>query len=267
VSPASNTKGPGPSAGEVQKNRAGGNGNNNDNGNDNAATPSPVVLPPAKGNRDSGLLAQELEASKSRNTVGQACTPRTMVCLGTDNYGFCDNGKIVLGGTCARLELSCFNVPLLERVGTTVTCMSKTEFDQRLEAALDSDAGNNASGSIPIASPVQRSPSPAPAKSPSPANSPVSTGNFKKDNGVLAQQLEATKDQNVAGQPCENGSKPICLGGSGVGLCGNGKILATAPCAGGLQCFNAPLVNKPGTEPTCMSEEEFARRLATALAS
>ncbi|KAG0123981.1 hypothetical protein HOY82DRAFT_456177, partial [Tuber indicum] len=65
-------------------------------------------------------------------------------------------------------------------------------------------------------------------------------------------------NQLNANSPCVDG-QDSCVEGA-FARCVGGEFLTTE-CAGGLQCFSLPLVNKEGTSITCTTEEDAARRM------
>ncbi|KAJ3205295.1 hypothetical protein HDU67_008929 [Dinochytrium kinnereticum] len=135
------------------------------------------------------------------------------------------------------------------------------------EFFLPPSGAGGAAASAPkqVAAPKQ-APAPAPAAPApaAPAPAPVaSTGNFKVDNGVLAQQLDNAKATAKNGDACSNDT---CCG-LFVCLCTGGQLQQTVSCGAALPCQVLPLVNRPGVSPTCTSDADKTARIQAALGS
>jgi len=86
-----------------------------------------------------------------------------------------------------------------------------------------------------------------------------STANFRRQNGLDAQNLNASFAKLTADSPCQTGDL-ACLN-QGFAQCVNGKFVVT-PCTTGTQCMALPLVNKPGTTVTCDRLDDGLARFA-----
>ncbi|CAE6492600.1 unnamed protein product [Rhizoctonia solani] len=94
---------------------------------------------------------------------------------------------------------------------------------------------------------------------PAPAVTADAAKPFLLQNGKDAQELNASFQSLTASSDCNDGEQ-ACVEG-GFAQCVGGSFQITA-CAGGLQCFALPLVNKAGTSITCDTEADAAARIA-----
>jgi hypothetical protein len=84
-------------------------------------------------------------------------------------------------------------------------------------------------------------------------------GDFKKQNGIDAQQENAKFATLTADTSCTEGENACVQGGFAQCV---GGTFAIQPCSGGLQCFSLPLVNKAGTSIACTTQDDAAARIA-----
>ncbi|KAI9202802.1 uncharacterized protein BJ171DRAFT_425989, partial [Polychytrium aggregatum] len=89
-----------------------------------------------------------------------------------------------------------------------------------------------------------------------------SNGNFRRNNGILAQQLDSAKAQNTQ---CKAGDTVFCAGDQ-LGQCVGTQLFKTS-CSSGLKCQVLPLVNKPGTSVACTTDADKTARIQAALNS
>ncbi|KAF9493188.1 hypothetical protein BDN71DRAFT_1372079, partial [Pleurotus eryngii] len=89
----------------------------------------------------------------------------------------------------------------------------------------------------------------------------ASTGDFKKQNGIDAQKLNAQFAGLKKADACKDGEQ-ACVETS-FAQCVGGKWALT-PCASGTVCLALPLVNKPGTSIACDSESDATARILAA---
>ncbi|EJD03734.1 uncharacterized protein FOMMEDRAFT_167061 [Fomitiporia mediterranea MF3/22] len=87
-----------------------------------------------------------------------------------------------------------------------------------------------------------------------------SSSSFVLQNGKDAQKLNAEFKNLSADSSCNTGDSG-CVGSS-FALCSNGKFDLMDCSTGGNTCAALPLVNKPGTSVTCVSESEALQRIA-----
>ncbi|KAF4581260.1 hypothetical protein EYR40_002846 [Pleurotus pulmonarius] len=92
-------------------------------------------------------------------------------------------------------------------------------------------------------------------------DSTTSTTDFKKQNGIDAQKLNAQFAGLKKGDACNDGEQ-ACVETS-FAQCVGGKWTLT-PCASGTVCVALPLVNKPGTSIACDSESDATARILAA---
>ncbi|KAI0747092.1 hypothetical protein C8Q80DRAFT_1105924, partial [Daedaleopsis nitida] len=93
------------------------------------------------------------------------------------------------------------------------------------------------------------------------AVSQAAPADFKKQNAIDAQALNAKFASLTASSSCTTGDQACVQGG--FAQCTDGKFAVTQ-CAGGTSCFALPLVNKPGTSIACDSADDAAARFTAA---
>ncbi|KAL0635901.1 hypothetical protein Q9L58_005144 [Maublancomyces gigas] len=210
-------------------------------------------------------LAINLNKSFSSLSASSSCDPAKLpnACI---NGGFsqCVGGKFIVG-TCGTLK--CFALPLVNSVGTSVTCDTPEDAATRmgfanvaaLNAAIGSGGGGGAAVSTPASAPASAPAAPAtPAKVIAPATAPA--GSIASKSIPLAIALNASFKSLSAGSPCDPAKQPNACVKGGFAQCVNGKFAVTG-CAGGLKCFALPLVNSVGTSITCDTPEDAAARM------
>lgn len=206
-------------------------------------------------------LAINLNKSFSSLSASSPCDPAKLpnACV---NGGFsqCVGGKFIVG-TCGTLK--CFALPLVNSVGTSVTCDTPEDAATRMGfanvAALNAAIGSGGGAAVSTPAPAPASAAPAaPAKVIAPAAAPA--GSIASKSVPLAIALNASFKSLSAGSPCDPAKQPnACVKGE-FAQCVNGKFAVTG-CAGGLKCFALPLVNSVGTSITCDTPEDAAARM------
>ncbi|KAH6596783.1 hypothetical protein BASA50_004929 [Batrachochytrium salamandrivorans] len=80
---------------------------------------------------ENGKLAQSADLSRS---AGGSCTDGETICLSNGDFGQCDNGALV--ATTCGATLSCQVLPLLKKAGTSATCSTDSDREDRIKNAL-----------------------------------------------------------------------------------------------------------------------------------
>ncbi|KAG8765390.1 hypothetical protein FRC15_007050 [Serendipita sp. 397] len=248
-----------------------------------AAAPAPTANPPANNNNNNnnnnnagggnatGFQAQNARDAQALNqqfaslTVGSACTVGQVACLSDGSFAQCPFGTFVAtpcaGGT------QCMALPLVNRVGTSVTCTTAEDAARRFEAAGVSGGatGRQAAAPAPAPAPAPTTPAAPPAGNNNNNNNNAGSGNatgFQAQNARNAQALNQQFASLTVGSACTVG-QVACLSDGSFAQCPNGTFVST-PCAGGTQCIALPLVNSVGTSVTCTTLDDAARRFEAA---
>jgi len=101
--------------------------------NDNRlASSSTTTTPPSAGNfqQGNGEDAQKLNRQFASLTPNSPCNDGENACVG-GKFGQCVNGNFVLTSCAANLE--CFALPLVNKRGTTITCTTQEDAQQRIK--------------------------------------------------------------------------------------------------------------------------------------
>jgi hypothetical protein len=186
---------------------------------------------------------------------------------------------------------SCQVLPLLNSLGTSITCSTPEDAAQRIknaenvggvpaavtpapvakaEAPVAKAKAPVAKAEAPVAkakAPVAKAKAKAPvAKAAAPNQGQCAGKSFKCQNGLDALSKAAEFQKLTATSPCATVGETVCVGKS-VAICGANNKLSLTACNTGLSCQVLPLVNAKGTSVTCDTVEDAQARIKAALAS
>ncbi|KAI0765215.1 hypothetical protein C8Q74DRAFT_1037153 [Fomes fomentarius] len=136
--------------------------------------------------------------------------------------------------------------------GGTTALRSNDALWSRREALIDATSPSRPLGDVPLATFVVLSLA---------AFASAAPADFKKQNALDAQALNAKFASLTADDACTDGEQACVQGG--FAQCVGGKF-QVSQCAGDSQCFVLPLANKAGTSITCDTPEDAAARFTTA---
>ncbi|KAL4244851.1 hypothetical protein ABKN59_001539 [Abortiporus biennis] len=198
-----------------------------------------------------GQASQAANAANAALTPDSPCTDGQEACV-TGQFAQCVGGKFVLT-PCAG-GLTCVNLPLVGKPGTSNTCSTETDRDTRIQTALNGGSAPTKRSYIPAV--VPRDPHL------DVRDGGAITPEVQIANGQASQAANAASASLTPDSPCTDGEN-ACINQQ-FAQCSGGKFLLT-PCSGGLICVNLPLVGKAGTSNTCDTEADRDQRIATAL--
>ncbi|KAI0681839.1 hypothetical protein C8Q76DRAFT_637387 [Earliella scabrosa] len=131
--------------------------------------------------------------------------------------------------------------------------------DEKSSSSVAAPSSTEAASSRSAAEPTRTQASATSPSPPSPSSTAAPSSDFKLQNALDAQKLNAqfktlSKDSSCADddQACIEGGFAMCVGGKFVNM----------GCAATTQCFALPLVNKPGTSLACTTESDALARIA-----
>ncbi|KZS99882.1 uncharacterized protein LAESUDRAFT_765126 [Laetiporus sulphureus 93-53] len=207
-----------------------------------------------------GEDAQQQNAEFATLTANSSCTEGEDACVNGE-FAQCISGAYVLQ-SCGS-GLSCYALPLVNSVGTSITCTTESDAETRITAtgATGGVTGSNfssASSSVAVASSSATSSAAATSASVS-AVSAASSSNFLLANGQQAQQQNAEFASLTESSSCTDGDE-ACVNGE-FAQCVDGAYVLQS-CGSSLTCLALPLVNKSGTSVTCTTESDAATRIA-----
>ncbi|CAL1715639.1 unnamed protein product [Somion occarium] len=207
-----------------------GNGNNNGNGN-------------GDGQSDSGV------SSSAASTAAASATSSAVASATSDASGSSDDTDTDPANATATSDAT------LSAPAVTATATGNVGGNDESSAAAPAATATAApTGAATTAA--------APAASTSAASGNAGntgSGDFLLQNGQDAQALNAKFATLSTDGTCTDGDS-ACVEG-GFAQCVGGKFVIN-PCAGGLQCFALPLVNKAGTSLTCDTQADAEARIA-----
>jgi len=197
-------------------------------------------------NADDAETLQKKFESFDKNTK---CTANDEACIGKD-FAQCtttvENGKNVdkfVTTSCGGGDLECVVLPLVLKRGTSITCATKQEQKNRLDAARGKNTAGNSSS--------KRSP-----------KEPTDITEIRKLNADDAEALQNKFKSFKADQKCSP-NENACVNDQ-FAQCSGAGVFSLQPCAAGLKCFALPLVNARGTSITCDTEEDRENRFKQA---
>ncbi|KAI9450719.1 hypothetical protein BJY52DRAFT_1125753 [Lactarius psammicola] len=177
-----------------------------------------------------GLDAQALNRKFESLIPSSACTDGETACV-NGQLAQCASGRFALFSCAAPLQ--CVALPLVNKPGTSVTC-------DTLQDANDRIATTGATGGLVGKRGVEH------------------RAAFTLQNGLDAQALNRKFQGLTASSPCTAG-ETACVNGQ-LAQCVGDKF-ALSSCASPLRCVALPLVNKPGTSVTCDTPEDAETRI------
>ncbi|KAH9019133.1 hypothetical protein EDB85DRAFT_584607 [Lactarius pseudohatsudake] len=192
-----------------------------------------------------GLDAQALNRKFQSLTPDSSCTDGESACV-NGQLGQCAGGKFLISPCAASLQ--CVALPLVNKPGTSVTCDTPQDAQDRI-AATGATGGLVGKREVEERSTVQIE-----------QRAKVEhRAAFTLQNGLDAQALNRKFGGLPASSPCTAG-ETACVNGQ-LAQCVGDKF-ALSSCASSLQCVALPLVNKAGTSVTCDTPEDAAARIS-----
>jgi len=188
-------------------------------------------LTPAQ-HKANGLAAQKLNDSFKSLKAGGSCTSGQNACI-DGGFAQCVNGKFQVSPCGGGLK--CEALPLVNSVGTSVTCDTEADAKTRISS---SKAGQERSLNGRALSSAQH-----------------------KTNGAASLAANKKFAGLTPNSKCTNG-EDACINGQ-FSVCSNGKFILTQ-CPGGTVCTSLPLLLRPGNVVSCTTPADKKIRLDAA---
>jgi hypothetical protein len=206
--------------------------------------------------------AEKLTEDFKKLTPDSPCKDGDQACV-DDQFAQCVGGKFALN-SCGGGDLKCVVLPLVNKPGTSITCSTEEDRQNRLDEARGKTSSEQPKGNdnenikTPEQPPKEKDDNNAPPKSPEDDKSKGNSAEIRRKNADEAEKKQEEFKSFTADQKCTN-NEIACVDDK-LAQCVNEKFTLT-DCGPGLQCSVLPLVLKEGTTIACTTEADRQARL------